>query len=60
VHPFVIKSIPLPEAMPLVVFINPRSGGNQGARIMHKLRWLLNPRQVFDLAETGPLPGLAD
>ena len=52
--PFVIKPIPSAHAKPLVVFINPKSGGNQGLKLLHKFHWLLNPRQVFDLSEEGP------
>ena len=54
---FVLKPVPSPSCRPLLVFVNPRSGGNQGARLMHKLQWLLNPRQVFDLTDNGPRAG---
>ena len=52
--PFVIKPIPSAHAKPLIVFINPKSGGNQGLKLLRKFHWLLNPRQVFDLSEEGP------
>ena len=55
--PFIIKPIPSPHMKPLLVFINPKSGGNQGAKMLHKFQWLLNPRQVFDLSQGGPLMG---
>ena len=57
VKPFIIKPIPSPHARPLLVFINPKSGGNQGAKLLHKFQWLLNPRQVFDLSQSGPRAG---
>ncbi|XP_015119187.1 eye-specific diacylglycerol kinase [Diachasma alloeum] len=53
-----IKPIPSPNIRPVVVFINPKSGGNQGAKLLQKFQWLLNPRQVFDLTQGGPKMGL--
>ncbi|XP_040079014.1 eye-specific diacylglycerol kinase isoform X4 [Ixodes scapularis] len=55
---FAIKPIPCASSKPLLVFINPKSGGNQGAKMMQKFQWLLNPRQVFDLSQGGPSQGL--
>ncbi|XP_022241600.1 eye-specific diacylglycerol kinase-like isoform X2 [Limulus polyphemus] len=55
---FAIKPIPSATSKPLIVFINPKSGGNQGSKLMHKFQWLLNPRQVFDLTLGGPSAGL--
>ena len=42
---------------PLLVFVNGKSGGNQGVALLHAFRRHLNPHQVFDLANGGPLPG---
>lgn len=53
VVPQVIHGIPNAGSKPVLVFVNPRSGGNQGAKIMQKFNWLLNPRQVFDLIQSG-------
>nr|XP_032512302.1 eye-specific diacylglycerol kinase-like isoform X5 [Danaus plexippus plexippus] len=55
---FIIKPIPTANVKPVLVFINPKSGGNQGAKLLQKFQWLLNPRQVFDLTQGGPGPGL--
>ncbi|XP_072303889.1 diacylglycerol kinase zeta-like isoform X2 [Eucyclogobius newberryi] len=56
--PFLIRPVPSPLMKPLLVFVNPKSGGNQGTKIMQSLMWYLNPRQVFDLSDGGPTEGL--
>uniref|UniRef100_A0A3Q3N8N6 Diacylglycerol kinase n=1 Tax=Labrus bergylta TaxID=56723 RepID=A0A3Q3N8N6_9LABR len=56
--PFIIRPIPSPLMKPLVVFVNPKSGGNQGTKILQSFMWYLNPRQVFDLSQGGPTEGL--
>ena len=39
---------------PLLVFVNSRSGPQQGHLLISQLRGLLNPIQVWDLADGGP------
>lgn len=46
-----------PGVQPLLVFVNVKSGGCQGLQLISSFRKLLNPYQVFDLDNGGPLPG---
>ncbi|XP_058402476.1 diacylglycerol kinase theta isoform X2 [Diceros bicornis minor] len=46
-----------PDCRPLLVFVNPKSGGLKGRDLLCSFRKLLNPHQVFELTNGGPLPG---
>ncbi|KAL7551853.1 hypothetical protein ACHAWF_015059 [Thalassiosira exigua] len=62
------RAVPIPDAhgyilgdeflssscTPLLVFVNSRSGPQQGALLITQFRRLLNPIQVWDLANGGP------
>ncbi|XP_033126437.1 phosphatidylinositol transfer protein 3-like [Anneissia japonica] len=50
-RPFVIKSIPSPQSKPLLVFINPKSGGNQKVMCIRKQ----NQLQVEPVTDFGSL-----
>ncbi|XP_056238711.1 diacylglycerol kinase theta isoform X1 [Seriola aureovittata] len=62
-----LTSLVIPEIMlnslgedvcPLLVFVNPKSGGLKGRELLYSFRKLLNPHQVFDISNGGPLAGL--
>ncbi|XP_043273541.1 diacylglycerol kinase theta [Venturia canescens] len=56
--PSIEPSMVPPGVQPLLVFVNVKSGGCQGLALISSFRKFLNPYQVFDLDNGGPLPGL--
>lgn len=45
------------DVCPLLMFVNPKSGGLKGRELLHSFRKLLNPHQVFDITNGGPMAG---
>ncbi|CAK9292989.1 unnamed protein product [Gordionus sp. m RMFG-2023] len=43
---------------PLIVFVNSKAGDKQGIKIIRRFKQYLNPIQVFDLLNGGPVFGL--
>ncbi len=39
---------------PVLALVNSKSGDNQGVKFLRRLKFWLNPAQVFDLAISGP------
>ncbi|XP_065056573.1 diacylglycerol kinase eta-like isoform X2 [Rhopilema esculentum] len=56
--PGVWEALTPARGSPLLVFVNSKSGDNQGIRFMRTFKQLLNPAQVFDLSVAGPTLGL--
>ena len=54
------ESFPFSTSFPLLIFVNGKSGGGQGIKLINFFQRTLNPHQVFDLMEGGPLPGYVD
>ncbi|KAJ4974977.1 hypothetical protein NE237_008151 [Protea cynaroides] len=57
-HRYEVNDLP-PDARPLLVFINKKSGAQRADSLRQRLNILLNPVQVFELSSTqGPEVGL--
>ncbi|XP_066917337.1 diacylglycerol kinase epsilon-like [Clytia hemisphaerica] len=49
-----VKAPPFKDWEPTLVIANPKSGSNQGVKLLRAFRLLLNPAQVIDLSEIPP------
>ncbi|XP_062381306.1 diacylglycerol kinase theta isoform X1 [Sardina pilchardus] len=58
VIPQIMTSMLPKGGCPLLVYVNPKSGGLKGREILYNFRKILNPHQVFELTNGGPLGGL--
>ncbi|KAG5264099.1 hypothetical protein AALO_G00272130 [Alosa alosa] len=58
VIPQIMTSVLPKGGCPLLVYVNPKSGGLKGREILYNFRKILNPHQVFELTNGGPLGGL--
>ena len=56
---FVLQNIEEIPAWPLIVFANPKSGGNRGTVLIRYFKRMINPVQVFDITAGGPEKGFA-
>lgn len=45
-------------AIPILVFVNKKSGGGLGIQLLNEFKSLLNPIQVFEITQGGPMLGL--
>jgi len=59
IGPGVWEALSPTRGSPLLVFVNSKSGDNQGIRFMRTFKQLLNPAQIFDLSVAGPTLGLS-
>ena len=55
--PFLQPEMFPPNSQPLLVLVNSKSGGGQGADMLAAFQRQLNPHQVHSLSEGGPLLG---
>ena len=54
VFPFPFQPYKVYGHSPVLACVNSKSGDNQGVKFIRRLKFWLNPAQVFDLAISGP------